>query len=590
MKKLVLLLMCICLVGCKADNSDSNSAESASVSPAVTTASEAVSETTDMVETTTAAETVIVTETTAEVTASVETTETPSEAAAVETVTTAEAVDVEAETTSAEITTTEVMTTETAKAETTAKTVSNNAEEFVIEAEDAVLYGGLKTESVDGFSGGKGIGYFENNSQYVEFTVDIKEVGVYDLTFTGKGIGSDKDNNINVDGKNVGSVKHLNEKITESTVTNVMLSEGEHKITLTSSWGWIYLDKMTVAAAKGISEEIYNVAPELINPNATAETKNLFKFLCDSYGEKILSGQVCDHGVNGPELKVIKAETGKYPAILGLDMMDYSLARTERGTRGSSVEVAIDYCNNQGGIVAYCWHWNAPDKYLKNGTDGNGNPRWWGGFYTDNTDFDIAKVMNGEDSEGKELLDKDIEEIAKQLNRLEEKGVPVLWRPLHEASGGWFWWGAKGADAYKKLWIYLYEQLTNVYGCDNLIWVYNGQSADWYPGDEYVDIIGEDIYTDKHNYQPQTSKFAEAVGYADENKIVALTENGVLFDADDAFAANSKWAWFNTWCGDFVMKNAKYSEEYTEKDMLKEVYASDKVLTLDELPDLKNYK
>ena len=580
MKKLILLLMCLCLVGCRADNTDTVSAENTSAS-AVTTALAAKSET----EITDGDETTAVTTNAGAESTSAEITDEVTEAVAVtETVTTAEAVD--AETTTAEITTTE---TTTAKV-TTAKAASKNGSEIVIEAEDAVLHGGLSETGVDDFSGGKGVGMFSDKEQYIEFSVDIEEAGIYNLTFTGKGIGSDKENVISVDGGNVGYVKHLNEKTSDSTVVNVMLDKGSHKITLTQSWGWIYLDKMTVEMAEGISEEIYNVKAELINPNATAETKALFKFLCDNYGEKILSGQVCDYGVNGPEFKAIKAETGKYPAILGLDMMDYSTARTALGAKGTSVGVAIDHCNEQGGIVAYCWHWNAPNEYLKSGNDENGNPRWWGGFYSRNTDFDIAKVMDGNDPEGKKLLDRDIEEIAKQLNILEEEGVPVLWRPLHEASGGWFWWGAKGADAYKKLWVYLYEQLTDVYGCNNLIWVYNGQSADWYPGDEYVDVIGEDIYTDKRNYLPQTSKFAEAVDYSGENKIVALTENGVLFDIGDAFASNTKWAWFNTWCGDFTVKNNEYSEEYTDKDMLKKVYDSDKVLTLDELPNLKKYR
>lgn len=568
MKKLVLLLMCICLAGCTTDNSGSASVET-------TTAVTTVVETTNVLETATIETTTVPETTTVTTTTTAETTTAPET-----TVVTIET----AETTTAAT----IASTTTAKAETAKQ--ASKGEESVFEAEDAALYGGLKVEAADGFSGGEGVGTFSDQKQYIEFTVNIKETGMYSLTFTGKGIGSDKDNNINVDGKNVGSVKHLNEKKSDSTVTNVMLDKGEHKITLTSSWGWIYLDKMSLEAAKGISGEIYKVSPELINPNATAETKALFRFLCDNYGKKIISGQVCDYGVNGPEFKAIKAETGKHPAMLGLDMMDYSPSRTALGAKGSSVDVAIDFSNNQGGIVAYCWHWNAPTEYLKSGNDENGNPRWWGGFYTRNTDFDIAKVMDGKDAEGKKLLDRDIAEIAKQLNKLEDEGVPVLWRPLHEASGGWFWWGAKGADAYKKLWVYLYDQLTNVYDCNNLIWVYNGQSADWYPGDKYVDIIGEDIYTDKHNYQPQTSKFAEAAAYSDSNKIVALTENGVMFDVDDAFAANSKWSWFNTWCGDFVVKNSKYNEEYTEKDMLREVYASDKVLTLDELPELKNYK
>ncbi len=601
MKKLILLLMCLCLVGCKAQT---DTAETTTVSETTTVAATTTAETTTVPETTTVTTTATAETTTASeavtdmTTTSAETVETTAETTeavtAAETVTTAEVVDTvtAAETTTAtaaETTTAVTTTAETAqKADKPAEKVQGG--DIVIEAEDAVLHGGLSETAVDEFSGGRGIGMFSESKQYVEFVVDIEKSGVYNLTFTGKGIGSDKENVVSVDGNGVGNVKHLNERCSDGTVTNIMLDAGEHRITLTQSWGWIYLDKLTITAAKGISEEIYNVKAELINPDATAETKALFKFLCDNYGEKILSGQVCDYGVNGPEFKAVKAETGRYPAILGLDMMDYSLGRVAKGTTGRSVEVAIDHCNNQGGIVAYCWHWNAPNEYMKNGTDENGNPRWWGGFYSKNTDFDIAKVMDGSDPEGKKLLDKDIEGIAKQLNRLEAEGVPVLWRPLHEASGGWFWWGAKGADAYKKLWVYLYEQLTDVYGCNNLIWVYNGQSADWYPGDKYVDIIGEDIYADKHSYQPQTSKFAEAAAYSNENKLVALTENGVLFDIDSAFAANSKWAWFNTWCGDFAVKNNMYNEEYTDKEMLKKVYADKRVLTLDELPDLKNYR
>ena len=125
-----------------------------------------------------------------------------------------------------------------------------------------------------------------------------------------------------------------------------------------------------------------------------------------------------------------------------------------------------------------------------------------------------------------------------------------------------------------------------MYGCNNLIWVWNGQSKDWYPGDAYVDIIGEDIYADNHSYSAQNAKFIELLDYADTNKIIALTENGVVFDIDNVIATNARWAWFNTWSGDFVLKNGKYSEAYTEKSVLKKAYDSEHVLTLDELPDL----
>jgi len=366
----------------------------------------------------------------------------------------------------------------------------------------------------------------------------------------------------------------------------VLLTAGQHTVAVTPSWGWIYLDKLTVTQAQAIPDSVYEVSPTLINPNATEEAKKLYAYLCEVYGKYTLSGQVCDGGLTGREIKAIYNVTGKYPAILGLDMMDYTPSRRALGASNpTAVKQAVKF-HEEGGIVTFCWHWGAPKQYIKDGKDANGNPRWWGAFYTDNVTYDIAAVMNGADPEGKILLDQDIEGIAKQLLLLQEEGIPVLWRPLHEASGGWFWWGAKGAEPCKQLWIYLYDQLTNVYGCNNLIWVWNGQSPDWYPGDEYVDIIGEDIYAANHSYGAQNSKFIELLDYSQSNKIIALTENGVLFDIDNLISTNARWAWFNTWSGDFVQKNGKYSEVYTEAEILKKTYNSEYVITLDELPDL----
>lgn len=127
--------------------------------------------------------------------------------------------------------------------------------------------------------------------------------------------------------------------------------------------------------------------------------------------------------------------------------------------------------------------------------------------------------MDGEDKEGYDLLMADIDAIAEQLLILKEAKVPVLFRPLHEASGGWFWWGASGPEAYKELYRLLYDRLTNEYGLDNLIWVWNGQDAEWYPGDEYVDIIGEDIYPGERVYQSQIASYLNAAtNYSTENK------------------------------------------------------------------------
>ncbi|MGN1370424.1 MAG: glycosyl hydrolase [Aristaeellaceae bacterium] len=461
-----------------------------------------------------------------------------------------------------------------------------SAEEGMIyEAETATLNGAITVKTDVQASGWKVVGTFENAADTVDFIIGVPADGLYDLTLTCKGIGGSKINNLLVDGQQQGTFECGSMMYTDAPVRGVLLTAGTHTVSVTPSWGWMYLDKLTVTPAAAISSAVYEVSPTLINPNATEEAKKLFSYLCSMYGKVTLSGQVCDKGLNGPEIKAIYEVTGKYPAILGLDMMDYTPSRVALGGRSTAVEQAIAF-HEAGGIVTFCWHWGAPRPYILDGKDANGNPRWWGAFYTENVTFDIEAVMNGSDPEGKALLDKDIEGIAQQLLRLQDKGIPVLWRPLHEASGGWFWWGAKGAAPCKQLWIYLYEQLTHVYGCNNLIWVWNGQAADWYPGDAYVDIIGEDIYAEKHAYGAQNSKFIEALGYAGGNKMIALTENGVLFDIDQVVASNARWAWFNTWCGDFVQQGGKYSEAYTEADILRKTYNSEYVITLDELPKL----
>lgn len=468
---------------------------------------------------------------------------------------------------------------------TTIKQEDNKPQNFskTYEAENGKFSGGVAVISNDSASGGKSVGKFENDRSYCQIKINVPADAVYDIVIRSMGIGGSKENDIYTDGKKVGTFTSENNKFSDYTVSAVSLTKGDHNIRIIKSWGWIELDKITVKTGAKISNSTYNVTSSLVNKNSTANTKKLYSFLKDSYGKYVITGQQCDGGINGNEFKAIKNLTGDYPALLGLDMMSYTPSRTAFGESSSAVEKAIEFAN-KGGIVTFCWHWNAPTEYLN--STANSPDGWWGGFYTKSSKFDIAKVMNGQDAKGKKLLDRDIKEIAKQLKRLEKAGVPVIWRPLHEASGGWFWWGAKGSDAYKKLWKYLYNELTNTYGCNNLIWVYNGQSADWYPGDEYVDIVGEDIYPGNHVYDPQVSRFKQAINYGSKTKITALTENGCIFDIDSAASINALWSWFMTWGGEFTVNGSNYSEKYTEKSVIKKMYSSKYALTLDDLPDI----
>ncbi len=451
------------------------------------------------------------------------------------------------------------------------------------EAEDASFTGNARAET--GKSGYSGEGYatgFEEDGDECIFHINTPESGFYDLLF-GSSASGYKENYVNVDGDHLGNLVTDSSEIAETELKRVYLDAGDHDVTVSKYWGWIDLDYLKVTTSKPIPESVYQVSAELVNPNATENARRLMSYLVDNYGKKILSGQYCDTGMYGKEFQVIKKVTDKTPAVLGLDFMEYTPSFVENGSNGHSTDLALQ-CWEQGGIVTFCWHWNAPSKYL------TGN--WYSGFYAQYTNIDLAKIMNGEDQEGYNLLMQDIDAIAAQLKILQDAGVPILWRPLHEASGGWFWWGASGADAYIQLYRLLYDRLTNEYGLNNLIWVWNGQNKDWYPGDEYVDIIGEDIYPGERVYTSQVNKYLEAVEYTTPAKMVVLSENGCVFDPDLAIRDGAMWGFWCTWNGEFVAKSTaiySYSEQYTEAEALKKFYSNDAVITMDELPDLKEY-
>jgi len=449
-------------------------------------------------------------------------------------------------------------------------------------AVDARLIGNTRIEGkISGFTGAGYVAGFENDGDACEFTVMTDKTGFYDLNFrTSSGKNGYKENNIYVNGANVGVVSVQSEDFTNSVMPRIYLEAGENKIIYEKYWGWVYLDGLIVVESPPQDPEIYNVSPVLVNENAADPAKRLMSYLTDIYGEYILAGQYSE---NGNEVFTIKNLTGKSPAVLGLDLIDYTPSRVANGATSKAVERAIAH-HNDGGIVTLCWHWNAPEDYLTG--------VWYRGFYTNETNIDLLAIMSGEDEKGYGLLLRDIDAIAEQLKILQDNGVPVLWRPLHEASGGWFWWGAGTANANIVLWRLLYERLTVHHGLNNLIWLWNGQSAGWYPGDDYVDIVGEDIYAGERVYSSQIGKFTEAVEYTQGRKMVVLSENGTVPDIDLAIRDGAMWGFFATWQGEFVLKGGlnRLSEQYTETAILEKAYNHEKVITLDELPDLKTYE
>ena len=166
-----------------------------------------------------------------------------------------------------------------------------------------------------------------------------------------------------------------------------------------------------------------------------------------------------------------------------------------------------------------------------------------------------------------------------------------LWRPLHEAEGAWFWWGAEGAEPCKQLYRLLYDKLTNEYGLDNLIWVWTGYtfptSADWYPGDDVVDMVGYDKYNAADglpNLSSISSTFYSLVQSTDGEKMVAMTENDTIPSLENLINDKASWLYFCPWYMNYLT-----SEQNNPVDNLIEIYNSDYCITLDELPDLKTY-
>src|SRR5690606_37436229 len=215
------------------------------------------------------------------------------------------------------------------------------------------------------------------------------------------------------------------------------------------------------------------IAQTLASPNASAKSQAVYDYLRSVWGNKMISGQQDLTWQDSTDMyqRVIN-DTGKAPAIMGYDFMNY------RYTSGSGLlqtEEAITHAD-RGGLVTFCWHWRDPSRVTDK-------------FYSDETGFQIP-IVNGELDTSNPVFTQmrsDIDQIAGELKRLEDAGVVVLWRPLHEASGGWFWWGRPRTDgvapAYAQvlLWRYLFDRLENHHGLGNLIWVWNGQSAAWYP-------------------------------------------------------------------------------------------------------------
>ena len=261
----------------------------------------------------------------------------------------------------------------------------------------------------------------------------------------------------------------------------IELKKGGNVLSIEKGWGWHDYDYVEfIPCEKPTPPKA--VPATLIDRKASPEALGLIKLLVSQYGKAVFTGQY-----DVKDNDQIKQLSGKTPAIYGGDFMDYSPSRIAFGANADGQTEALIERAKRGQIITISWHWNAPkdliNKSYQNERGETIDAPWYKGFYTWATTFDVAKAMNDPRSEEYKLILRDIDAIAVQLKKLAGAKVPVLWRPLHEADGGWFWWGAKGSEPCIKLWKLLYDRLTNKHGLHNLIWVYNSPNPKWYPGD-----------------------------------------------------------------------------------------------------------
>lgn len=436
-----------------------------------------------------------------------------------------------------------------------------------IEAETTTLHGLTVEHRIAGYSG---VGYvtgFDHDGDRLDFDVDAAP-GVYDLVIGFASPDSVKGYELRVGSEKTTGMFPHQASFGPHDAGLYALDGGTTHLSLGKGWGYYDVDYIELRPAVP--------APALKPPStpadseASAEARALLGYLVDLHGRKTLTGQQ-----ELDEIAYIRSKTGKEPAIGAFDLMEYSPSRRAHGADPKGLVEKIIAWANRPAIVSLSWHWNAPMHLV----DQPGK-EWWRGFNTDATTFDLVAALDAPDSEEYQAILHDIDAIAVELKKLDAAHIPVLWRPLHEAEGGWFWWGSKGPSAFVRLYQLLFDRLVHHHGLHNLLWVYSPpdggiEATDWYPGDQWVDVVGADVYTDPSSTISGPWRALERI-YGGR-KLIALGETGSLPDPAAARRVGVHWAYMNLWSGKFL--------HAMPRERLNGVYTDPDTITRDQLPD-----
>ena len=330
-----------------------------------------------------------------------------------------------------------------------------------------------------------------------------------------------------------------------------------------TKFAWMFGLAAAVSASAAVS-----ATP--VTEGATEGAQKLYNFLAMNYGVKtvsgVMTGDVSSATVKElPDVISFQEHTGKLPALVGFDFLFATGVKASDSWYQSYTQMALDAAKDlwsQGGIPAFTWHWKDPSDQIDAFYTKSGNDKEY-------TEFDFTKgfadpactancTWNKESETYKQLV-SDIDEIADMFLGLQEAGVAAIFRPLHEASGKWFWWGTKGGAAFQALYNLVYDEMVGVKGVKNLVWVWNPEytsDKDWNPGATKYDVISLDIYEAWDYTTKYTKAHAELTTNYGTDKILAVSENGSIPDMSAMKAGNTVWSWwmpwYQTWDGKFL--------------------------------------
>ena len=434
-----------------------------------------------------------------------------------------------------------------------------------LEAEDA-SYEQCKLIEDEKYSGGKALELTESNAK-ITFSYTAAESGKYIITVGYDGLYGDKVVGLAVNGGST-TFRTPVKGVGESVVGPYVMNQGDNTIVITPQYTWFRIDYISISRYQ--SDVQFDIAQEPVDAQATDAAKTIYTFLVDNFGKKTISGIMTGDmtGADGDvtkhaDVQAVYNASGKYPALIGFDFMNATGANEADTWSREYTRAAVDLAKDtyrRGGLPAFTWHWRDPSRKTNE-------------FYSADSQVKISDALNADGSWNTssalyQNMVKDIHTIADYFLEMQGAGVACLFRPLHEASGGWFWWGREGAANCVKLYQLLFDEMVNVKGVHNLIWIWNAgdNDHDWNPGDHYYDVVSADIYNADNDYSSNYVSFECLKNLTGGKKLIALSENGPIPDIDKEFEEEAVWSWwmpwYQTWNGKFVDKTSK--DEWTK--------------------------